>query len=284
MQMMDHYDNGLVMPMMGFGTANLTGPVDELVCSAIQAGHRLIDTADAYGSEAGVGDGLQKALARELVKREELFVQTKLAPVRHGYQEVMDGVQRSMDRLHVDYLDAYFLHWPVPRGQEDSYRQGNLAAWQAMVELQQKGLIRYLGVCNFLERHLLYLTESGLPMPAINQLEIHPGFQQRGLVGFCLERGIAIEAWSPMGRGLLQTSAFEEMSARYGKSIGQLALRWSIQKGYVPLTRSSNQNHIVQNIEVFDFEITNEDMRKLDELNSCDNHMDIWSYKRQQMY
>ncbi len=278
------YDNGLTMPPIGFGTADLKGPADELVYCAIEAGHRLIDTAAAYGSEAAVGDALQKALDRGLVRREELFVQTKLAPVKHGYREALDGFEEALNKLHLDYLDAFYLHWPVLRGQEETYREGNLAAWQAMTELRQKGRIRYLGVCNFLERHLLYLTESGLPWPAVNQLEIHPAFQQRGLVRFCRERGVAIQAWSPMGRGVLRTAEFEEMAARYGKTIGQLALRWSIQNGFVPLSRSSDPAHIAGNLNVFDFEIGPEDMQRLNSLNTNTEHQDIWSYKRQQMY
>lgn len=280
----NHYNNGLKMPAIGYGTADLTGSVSELICHAVEVGHRLIDTAEAYGSEEGVGEGLQTVFSRGLVKRGELFIQTKLLPAKHGYLEVMEGFERSLERLRVDYVDAYYLHWPVVRGQEDTYQENNLAAWQAMNELQQKGRIRFLGVCNFLERHLLYLTESGLPMPAINQLEIHPGFQQKGLVRFCRKHGMAIQAWSPMGRGVLRTPEFEAMAASYGKNISQFALRWSIQKGFIPLTRSSDLAHIAQNLEVFDFQIQDEDMRMLDDLNTCDRHMDIWSYKRQQMY
>lgn len=144
--------------------------------------------------------------------------------------------------------------------------------------------MKHIGVCNFLERHLLQLTDAGGQLPEVNQLELHPGFQQRGLVRFCRERGIVIEAWSPMGRGVLRKPEFEQMAARYGKDIGQLALRWSLQNGYIPLTRSSNRAHIKNNLNVFDFEISREDMSVLNELNTNDNHQDIWSYKRQQMY
>lgn len=274
----------LELPVLGFGTADLSGSSEDLVFCAIQAGYRLIDTAAVYGSEESVGQALRKAMERGLVKREELFVQTKLSPARHGYQEAIAGIEQSLNRLKLDYLDAYLIHWPVPRGQEETYREKNQETWQAFTELQQKKRIRYAGVCNFLERHLLQLIENGLPMPAINQLEIHPAFQQRGLVRFCRERGITVQAWSPMGRGVLQTPEFTAMAERYGKNIGQLALRWSIQNGFVPLTRSSVPQHIQRNMEVFDFTITEEDMARLNALNTNDHHQEIWSYKRQQMY
>lgn len=269
---------------MGFGTADLSGPVEELVAAAIRAGHRLIDTAQVYGSEDGVGLGVARVIGEGLVSREELFIESKLAPDRHGYREALAGFDESLNRLRVDRLDMYMLHWPVARGSEDDYREKNVAAWQALTELKAQGKVRHIGVCNFLERHLLHLTDAGLALPEVNQLEIHPGFQQRGLVRFCRERGMAIEAWSPMGRGVLWTPEFEAMAASYGKDVGQLALRWSLDKGFVPLTRSSNAAHIAGNLEVFDFELRQEDIRRLDELNTNTLHQDIWSYKRQQMY
>ena len=276
--------NQIGIPPIGFGTADLTGVVDELVLAAIEAGHRLIDTAQVYGSEEGVGRAVSAAVERGLVRREDLFIETKLDPQRHGYQEALDAFYESLDRLQTDYVDMFLIHWPVARGSEDTYREKNIATWQAFEELKKKGKARHIGVCNFLERHLLQLTENGLSCPEVNQLELHPAFQQRGLVRFCRERGIVIEAWSPMGRGVLKQPQFEEMAAGYGKDVGQLALRWSLQNGYIPLTRSSNPAHINSNLNVFDFEISDEDMCALNRLNTNDNHQDIWSYKRQQMY
>ncbi len=272
------------LPAIGFGTADLAGPAERIVLEAISAGHRLIDTARVYGSEEGVGLAAEEAVRRGIVRREELFLETKLAPDRHGYHEALRDFEEALERMRTDYLDMFMLHWPVARGSEDDYREKNIAAWQALTELKQKGRVRHIGVCNFLERHLLQLTDAGLPLPEVNQLELHPGFQQRGLVRFCRERGMAIEAWSPMGRGILKTPEFEAMAARYGKDVGQLALRWSIQKGFVPLTRSSDPEHIAHNLEIFDFEIGPQDTEKLDALNTNTDHQDIWSYKRQQMY
>lgn len=276
--------NRMSLPQIGFGTADLSGPTDEIVFSAIKAGYRLIDTAQVYGSEEGVGLAVKEAVSRGLVRREELFLQTKLAPDRHGYHEALACFEESLNKLRADYLDLYLIHWPVARGSEETYREKNLAAWQAFEELKRRGKARHIGVCNFLERHLLHLTDDGMTCPEVNQLEIHPGFQQRGLVRFCRERGILVEAWSPMGRGVLKKPEFEKMAACYEKDIGQLALRWSIQSGFVPLARSSDPAHIAHNLDVFDFEISSEDMAVLNSLNTNDNHQDIWSYKRQQMY
>lgn len=276
--------NETVLPQIGFGTADLSGSVDELVYAAISAGFRLIDTAQVYGSEKGIGQAIRRAVTEKLVGREEIFVETKLAPQNGGYYEALAGVEQSLNELQLDYIDMFLIHWPVPRGDENNYREKNKGTWQAFQEMKTKGVIRNIGVCNFLERHLLYLTEDGGEFPQINQLELHPGFQQRGLVQFCRERGMKIEAWSPMGRGILKKDEYVEMAAKYSKDIGQLALRWSIQKGFIPLTRSSTFEHIIHNIDIFDFEISQEDMEQIDQLNSSDNHQDIWSYRRQMMY
>lgn len=281
---MIHFPNGLQIPQMGFGTADISGAVDEIVFTAIQTGYRLIDTAYVYDSEQNVGRAVNRAIEQGIVARQELFVETKLAPDRHGYYDTLSCFEESLNRLQIDYLDMYLIHWPVARGSEESYREENIATWQAFEELKNKGKIRHIGVCNFLERHILQLTEACKQLPEVNQLELHPGYQQRGLVRFCRERGIVVQAWSPMGRGVLKTPQFEAMAQRYGKNIGQLALRWSVQNGFIPISRSSQEKNIAGNLDIFDFVITDEDLNTLNSLNTNDGYMNIWSYKRQQMY
>lgn len=273
-----------IEPLIGFGTADLECSAGEAVFNAINVGYRLIDTAQVYGSERGVGEAVKRAISEGAVRREELFIQTKLAPEHHGYYETMNAFQESLGLLQMDYIDMYLIHWPVARGSEETYCEKNLATWQAFQELKDHGKVRHLGVCNFLERHLLQLTDNGMTCPEVNQLELHPGYQQRGLVRFCRKRGIAIEAWSPMGRGILKTPEFEKMAQQYGKNIGQLALRWSVQNGFIPISRSSNAGHIAANLDILDFIITDKDMAALNALNTNDGHLDIWSYRRQQMY
>lgn len=274
----------LFIPSIGFGTADLTGNAEEIIYNAILAGHRFIDTAAVYGTEGEVGKAVKRAIADGIVKREDLFIETKIAPGIHGKENVASAFMESLEKMQLDYVDMYLIHWPVARGSENSYRYENVETWEVFQMLKKQKYIKHTGVCNFLERHLLHFIEAGMEMPEVNQLEIHPGFQQRGLVEFCVERGIGIEAWSPMGRGILRTSKFEEMAQKYGKDVNQLALNWSIRKGFIPITRSSNKQHIISNLNVFDFKISSEDMMEIDNQNTCDNHQDIWAYKRQKMY
>ena len=281
------YNNGLIIPQIGFGTADLVGDdaeMSELIYQAIKAGHRLIDTAQVYGSEHAVGTAVKRSIDEGIVSRDELFIQTKYVQTNDSYHDALARYEKSINTMQLEYLDMYLIHWPVPRGLESCYREQNLATWKAFEELKREGRVRYIGVCNFLERHLLHIMDACSDMPVVNQLELHPGFQQKGLVMFCRERGIEIEAWSPMGRGILRHEDYIKIAQKYGKDIGQLALRWSLENHFTPLTRSSDPKHIKNNLNVFDFQIDSNDMEALDQLNSNENHLDIWSYRRQMMY
>ena len=272
------------IPEIGFGTYDLQGDDRQIVLGAINSGFRLIDTARVYGSEMGVGYAIREAVDRGIINRSDLFIQTKLAPNMHGYYATLSCFEESINELQMDYIDMHLIHWPVSRGNEYDYREKNIESWQAFSELKKRGLVKHIGVCNFLERHLINLIDSGYGCPEVNQLELHPGYQQIGLVNFCRERDIVIEAWSPLGRGILDDTKYNEMAKKYNKNVGQLALRWSVQNGFIPLTRSSNCSRIKSNIDIFDFEITQEDIEEINTLNSNDNYQKIWSYKRQQMY
>lgn len=272
------------IPRIGFGTADLLGNKADIIFNAIVAGYRLIDTAQVYDSEKDVGLAVKKAINEGFVKRNDLFIQSKLAPQNHGYYKTLKAFNNSLERLELDYLDMFLIHWPVPRGEENCYSDKNRETWQAFSELKLAGKIKHLGVCNFLERHLFDIYDYFPIKPEVNQLEIHPDFQQRGLTNFCKKIGIIIEAWSPMGRGILKTNQFKTMAESYDKNCAQLALRWSIQKGFIPLTRSSDFQHLKTNLNVFDWEISIKDMEILDSLNTNTNYLDIWAYKRQQMY
>jgi len=276
--------NGVIIPAIGYGTAELIGDIKELVKAAVHCGYRLIDTAAVYGSEQAIGDAVSELVLNGTIRREDLFLETKLDPKQHGYHAVMQEFQNSLERLQTDYLDMYMIHWPVARGSEETYREENIETWGAFEELYQKGKIRAIGVCNFLERHLLQIMKNCSVPPMVNQLEIHPGYQQRGLVHFCQEMGLVIEAWSPMGRGILEKPEIQAIAAKYSKDIAQLALHWSTQGGYIPLTRSSSFLHMANNLDIFDFTLSNDELATMNALNTNDGHMDIWSYRRQQMY
>ncbi len=272
------------LPKIGFGTAELGEEAEDAVTAALYNGYTLIDTARAYGSEKAVGKAVSKICSEGKIKREDLIIQTKLSAAVTGYQQTLDDFERSLDTLQMSYVDVYLIHWPVIRGYEETYREKNIETWRAFEKLYQEKKVRMLGVCNFLERHLLDIFGCCSVPPVIQQIEIHPGYQQRGLAAFSKEHGMQIEAWSPMGRGVLNKPEFVKMAEKYNKNIGQLALRWSCEQGYIPLVRSKNEKHIESNMDIFDFTILQEDKQVLDALNTNDGYMDIWSYKRQQMY
>lgn len=273
-----------LFPKIGFGTADLGDQAQTAVETAIRSGFRLIDTARVYGSEGSVGKAIARCISDGTIRREDLIVQTKLDPSLHSYEGVMESFKASIGELKTGYIDLFLIHWPVPRGTENDCYERNREVWRAFEDLRKNGDVRMIGVCNFLERHLVDLMEHCAVPPAINQLELHPAYQQRGLVRFTRKLGVAVEAWSPMGRGLLNSDEWKARAGAYGKNPGQIALRWSIDHGYVPLVRAKNPEHIKSNLDIFDFELTEEDKAALDAMNTCDQHQDIWAYKRQQMY
>lgn len=273
----------MLISEVGFGTADLADDAEDAIYTALTCGYRLIDTARAYGSEKAVGRALKKACSSGGHKREDFIIQTKVTPGIIGYQAVLEDFEQSLWDLGISYVDVYFIHWPVNRGSEKTYHAENMEIWSAFEHLYEAGKIKRLGVCNFLERHIADIWNNCKVKPAVHQLEIHPGYQQIGLIEYSQKLGMDVEAWSPMGRGELNNKIYTDMADRYGCNIGQLALKWSLQKGYTPLSRSKTKDHIINN-RILDFMIAKEDMNQIDELNTNTNYLDIWSYKRQQMY
>lgn len=272
---------------IGFGTAELdhTPGQDQarsLIKAAIRGGIRIIDTAAVYGSEAAVGKAVGEMIRDGEIRREELFIQSKLAPDCHGGAKTQRCLEESLKQTGLEYLDAYLIHWPVPRHLEDAYREKNLESWKVMEDYCRAGKVRALGVCNFLERHLLDILEGCSIPPEIGQLEIHPKFQQRGLCRFYRARGLQIQAWGSVMNA--DDPEIQAVAGKYGKSVQQVCLRWSVQKGFLPLMRSTRGEHIRQNTEIHDFMISEEDMARLDALNTDNCFRDMWSYKRQKMY
>lgn len=276
--------NGVEIPVLGFGTSRLAEKSKECVIHALTNGYRLIDTAQTYNNEQFIGNSLNFVIHEHGLKREELFLTSKLNQATGGYADTLSAFQKSLDLLQTDYLDLFLIHAPVAWGYEDCYTERNQETWRAFETLYQQNKVRSLGVSNFLERHLIDIFEVATVAPMINQLELHPGYQQRGLVKFCRKHDLLLEAWSPLGRGILEKEPYFEMAKRYQKDIGQIALRWSLQKGFIPLTRTSNVDRILSNKEIFDWELSEDDVNLIDALNSHDGFRDMWSYKRQQMY
>ncbi|MFD5871520.1 aldo/keto reductase [Streptomyces sp. NPDC060322] len=245
-------NNGVTIPQLGFGVFQV--PDDETttaVAAALEAGYRSIDTAAVYGNEAGVG----RALAESGLTREELFVTTKLWNADQGYDATLAAFDASLAKLGLDHIDLYLIHWPTPA--RDLYAD----TWRALEKLRADGRIRAAGVSNFQPAHLRHLRQESSLVPAVNQVELHPGLQQSELRAVHAEYGIATEAWSPLAQGaLLDDQLLVSLAERYGKSPAQVVLRWHLQLGNVVIPKSVTPARIRQNIDVFDFALSTADM------------------------
>ncbi len=256
-------NNGVKMPSFGFGTWNLAEGEEVInsVSEALNAGYRLIDTARIYSNERGVGQAVRKSI----VPREEIFVTTKLWPGDFGFDSALQAFDESLNRLRLEYIDLYLVHWP---GHDANRRQ---ESWRALTEINGKGLTKSIGVSNYMVEHLEELLETSNVVPAVNQIEFHPYIynEQRPVLEFCQQHKIVIEAYSPLtqGRGL-DSITVRDIAERMDRTPAQVVLRWAIQHGTVPIPKSATPERIRENIEVFDFELSAEDMKTLDELSS----------------
>lgn len=253
-------NNGVTMPQVGFGVFRV--PEQETtraVLTAIESGYRSIDTASLYGNEVGVG----RALATCGLAREELFVTTKLWNDDQGYESTFAAFEASLQRLSLDYVDLYLIHWPKPS--RDRY----VETWRAFEKLAADGRARSIGVSNFQSHHLQRLLDETEVVPAVNQIELHPRLQQEPLRGFHAAHGIATEAWSPLGQGRqLQDSGLAELAARHGRSPAQVVLRWHVQLGNIVIPKSTTPARIQENIALFDFALSAEEMSVIAEMDA----------------
>lgn len=265
-------NDGATIPQFGFGVFQI--PPEETapaVRMAIAAGYRHIDTAQMYRNEAGVG----QAVAESRVSRDELFITTKLDNDRHGYEEAMRALDESLERLGTDYVDLFLIHWPLPG--RDRY----VETWRAFEKLAAEGRARSIGVSNFQPAHLQRLIEQTTTVPAVNQIELHPYLQQAELVDHHRQHGIATQAWSPIARGAaLDDATVTDLARKRGKTPAQVVLRWQLQEGHIVFPKSVTPSRIRENIHVFDFELTDEDMgsiRGLDAGTRYGPHPDTFS-------
>jgi 2,5-diketo-D-gluconate reductase A len=246
------FNDGNQIPQLGFGVWQVPNEgANAAVTAAIKAGYRSIDTAAAYQNETGVGD----ALAASSVPAKDLFITTKLWNADQGYDSALRAFDASMKKLRLDKLDLYLIHWPVPS--RDRY----LDSWKAFIKLREEGLVTSIGVSNFQVPHLERLKAETGVVPAINQIELHPRFQQKALRDYHAKEGIATEAWSPLGQGrLLDEPAIAAIAKKYGKSPAQVILRWHLDIGNVVIPKSVTPARIVENFNVFDFKLAAEDI------------------------
>ena len=251
--------NGVKMPCVGYGTWQTPdGEVTrKCVYEAIKAGYRHIDTAAAYGNEASVGEGVRDSG----VAREELFLTTKHWISDRGYEKTIAACEESLRKMGTDYLDLYLIHWPAVKRIADNWEEINAETWRGFEKLYKDGKIRAIGVSNFLPMHLESLKKNSTIAPMVNQIEFHPGYIQPEVVDYCKKEGITLQAWSPLGSGAVLNDEFlGKMAAKYNKNVAQLCIRYAIQNGIVPLPKSTNPDRIADNMKVFDFTITDEDM------------------------
>ena len=260
--------NGVRIPCIGFGTwQSRDGEGVAAVKSALEAGYRLIDTAAAYGNELSVG----AAIRESCVPRDQIFITSKLRNSAHGYDATMEAFEWSTQKLGTDYLDLYLIHWPNPLQFRPIWKEATRGTWRAFEALYRAGRIRAIGVSNFMPHHIEMLMETAAIQPMVNQLKLCPGITQDAAVEYCRARGILVEAYSPFGTGsIFSAPEIREIAARYRKSSGQVCLRWSLQMGYLPLPKSGNPARIRENLDVFDFDLSEEDMAKIASLKgSC---------------
>lgn len=261
--------NGLDIPCVGFGTWQT--PQGELgieaVTTALKCGYRHIDTAAIYGNEESVG----KAIAKSGIPRNEIFVTSKLWNDVRGYDETIAAFNQSLDRLGLEYLDMYLIHWPNPLKYRNQWQKANAESWRAMEDLYEQKKIRAIGISNFEKRHTEELLKTAKTTPMVNQIRLYVGNENAETIRFSQDHEMLIEAYSPLGTGKIFTSPeLETMAQKYGKSIAQICIRWSLQKGYLPLPKSVTPERIAENGKVFDFEISSDDIKYLDKIpNYC---------------
>ncbi len=258
-------NDGETIPCVGFGTWQIPdgNAAANSVKAALEAGYRHIDTASAYNNEESVGRGVVESG----LKREDVYLTTKLWNTDRGYETTLKAASLSLKKLGVDFIDLYLIHWPANDVVYDDPAAVNAATWRAFEKLQKDGLVRSIGVSNFWEQHLQQIFDVCEVKPAVNQIECHPGYPQFETIEFCRQHDIVVEAWSPLGRGTVLTDErLKAIADRYGKSTAQLSLRWELQHGLLPLPKSVNPERIQENAQIFDFVISDEDMKTIDEL------------------
>jgi 2,5-diketo-D-gluconate reductase A len=249
-------NDGNRIPRMGFGTWPLSDvEVTATVEQAIACGYRLIDTASAYGNEAGVG----RAIRSSGLPRQDLFVTTKLRGRDHGYDAALRGFDASVKQLGLDYVDLYLIHWPLPR--KNLY----VESWRALIRLREEGRIRSIGVSNFEPGHIDRLVDETGVVPAIDQVELHPEFSQNPLREYATAKSIVVEAWSPLGRGgdVLHNPVVASLGETYGKTSAQIVLRWHIENGTVAIPKTSKVARMRENIDIMDFSLTSSEVHAL---------------------
>ena len=255
-------NNGIEIPWIGLGVFKVQDgeEVVSAVKAAIKNGYRSIDTAAVYGNEEGVGKAIGESLKENGLSREELFITSKVWNADQGYESTLAAYKNSLNKLGLDYLDLYLIHWPV----KGKYKE----TWRALETIYNEKKVRSIGVSNFHVHHLEDLLQDSEIIPAIDQVEFHPRLAQKDLRKFCKDKGIQFEAWAPLMQGhLFDNAILKSIAEKHGKSIAQVIIRWDLQNGVVTIPKSIKEHRIIENSSVFDFNLTREDLEQIDSLN-----------------
>lgn len=266
--------NGVTIPCIGFGTwqiSNGESAVDA-VQKAIDLGYRHIDTAAGYGNEESVGLAIKAAG----IPREELFITSKLHNSRRGYEDTVTAFNETMEKLDLEYLDLYLIHWPNPAKYRECWKEMNAESWRAIEDLYKEGRIRAIGISNFLPHHIDALLETATIVPMVNQIRLCPGSIQNEVVAYCREKNMLLEAYSPLATGkVFGVEELETIAAKHNKSVAGICMRFSLHMGFLPLPKTVNKGRMLENADVFDFELTEEEIRVLSELvDKCGENVD----------
>ena len=258
-------NNGVEIPCIGYGTYKVSVDKDgvQVVKDAIEAGYRLLDTAAMYNNEEQVG----KAIIESGISRKDIFLTSKVANPDRGYDSTLRAFDRSLRLLEVDYLDLYLVHWPADKAHFADWKKINSDTWRALERLLNEGRVKAIGVSNFMPEHLDALAETARDLPMVNQIEFHPGWMQPEVLEWCRRNNVVVEGWSPLGRTrVLEDPLLVGIALRYGKSVAQICLRWAVQHGVVPLPKSVSPERMKSNLDIFDFSLTDADMRLIDSM------------------
>lgn len=255
-------NNGLEIPCIGFGTYNAADKGNGgMIPAAIEAGYRYFDTASIYDTE----DDLGNAIKASGIPREEFFIASKVWIDEMGYEGTKEAFARSLERLQMDYLDLYLIHWPRQNEGDTDWKQRDIDTYRAMEELYAEGKVKGIGLSNFLPHHVENILKNCKVKPVVDQLEVHPGYSQEAAVSYCKAHTIQVQAWSPLGRSkILQEPFFQELAKKYQVSTAQICLRFILQKGIIPLPKATAMERMKQNMDIFDFAISDEDMSMIE--------------------
>lgn len=260
-------NNGLVIPCLGFGIHHYEEGIEpvEIIEKVLASGARLIETASSFFNEKSMGIGIKNACTKYKIKREDIFISTKLHDDMQGYEFTKQAFRNSLEKIGVDYIDLFAIRHPL--WTEEDWKTPMIDSWRAMEELYQEGKIRAIGVANFSIKYLSFLLEHAKIKPMINQIEIHPKYQQREIQEFCTKNNITISSWATLNYGrVLYQDTIIKVARKYGKSPVQIVLRWHIQQGHLTMTRSSQTDHIKEDLDVFNFELSDIDMELINSL------------------